>query len=280
MSIIRQNTATALLCALLALAGYQRATRSRPRRHRGRRAPPQRLYRNIQRRLGLPIHCRAGSLRPSRTRVPDGHKACRDYIVSSLRSFDADTVIVQKASVTAYRRHPTAYSQYLRRVQHRPKQARASGRSLGYTPWADREDNDSTRNIPIPRRKRRRQRCGSAARDCPQPCAQKAVRWCRPALRRCRRLWPQRRLRPPRRHMVPRLAVLGREYGAVLARKPPRIRYSPRYGRRTQRALPLRGLFRTKRKQPHNQGMERGRGLWATATALSAKWEEPLSTTT
>ena len=144
---IRQNTATALLCALLALAGCKSKAHSghdgteqtRPTAKALGTFSADSAYRYIAEQVAFG------------PRVPgsDGHKACRDYIVSSLRSFDADTVIVQEASVTAYdgTRLPianifagynTGQSKRVLLVAH-----------WDTRPWADREDNDSTRNIPI-----------------------------------------------------------------------------------------------------------------------------------
>ena len=77
------------------------------------------------------------------------HDACRDYLVAQLRTFGADTVIVQSGSAVAWDGKTLPISNIL--AQYNPT-ATARVILLAHydtRPWADREPDEARRNTPI-----------------------------------------------------------------------------------------------------------------------------------
>lgn len=145
---ITHNTATALLCAILALAGC--------RSNAGTSSESTEQQRPAAKALGSfnadSAYRYVADQVDFGPRVPgsEGHKACRDYIINQLRNFHADTMYVQEAQVTAYTGDKLPITNII--AGYNPAQSK---RVLLVThwdtrPWADREDREEERNRPIP----------------------------------------------------------------------------------------------------------------------------------
>lgn len=84
-------------------------------------------------------------------RVPgsEGHRACREYIINTLKEYAADSIIVQDAEVTAYNGDKLPITNIL--AQYNPAETRRVLLVAHWDtrPWADMEPNEELRNQPI-----------------------------------------------------------------------------------------------------------------------------------
>lgn len=85
-------------------------------------------------------------------RIPgsDGHKACRDYIIRTLRDYAADTIIVQDTQVTAFNGDLLPITNIL--ASYNPDESRRILLVAHWDtrPWADMETSEDRRDQPIP----------------------------------------------------------------------------------------------------------------------------------
>ena len=85
-------------------------------------------------------------------RVPgsDGHKACRDWLVSTLESFSPDTLVVQNAQVTAFNGDVLPISNIFAGYNMAAPKRVLLVAHWDTRPWADRESSAVDRTKPIP----------------------------------------------------------------------------------------------------------------------------------
>ena len=85
-------------------------------------------------------------------RVPGsaGHRACRDYIISKLKSFDCDTLIVQDAVVEAYNGDKLPISNIIASYNKNARRRILLVAHWDTRPWADMSISEERRNTPVP----------------------------------------------------------------------------------------------------------------------------------
>jgi len=85
-------------------------------------------------------------------RVPgsEGHKACGEWLVSTLRGFNPDTLIVQRAEVTAYNGDVLPISNIFAGFNMAASKRVLLVAHWDTRPWADQESTAENRNKPIP----------------------------------------------------------------------------------------------------------------------------------
>lgn len=85
-------------------------------------------------------------------RVPGsaGHKACRDWIVDKLRSFDCDSIIVQEATVEAFNGDKLPISNIIAQFNSDMKRRILLVAHWDTRPWADACPDTERREQPIP----------------------------------------------------------------------------------------------------------------------------------
>ena len=84
-------------------------------------------------------------------RVPgsDGHRACRDYIVETLRRHGADSIIVQQATVEAYNGDRLPISNIIAGFNLQSAKRILLAAHWDTRPWADMETSETLRQRPI-----------------------------------------------------------------------------------------------------------------------------------
>ncbi|MDE6310482.1 MAG: M28 family peptidase [Muribaculaceae bacterium] len=85
-------------------------------------------------------------------RVPgsEGHKACREYIIETLRKYAADTIIVQDAEVEAFNGTVLPITNILAGFNPEVKRRVLLVAHWDTRPWADLENSRELRDQPIP----------------------------------------------------------------------------------------------------------------------------------
>lgn len=144
---ITLNTAPALLCAILALAGC-RSNAGTSSEGSGQQHPAAKALGSFSADSAYRYVADQVDFGP---RVPgsEGHKACREYIINTLERMQPDTMIVQNAVVTAYDGTELPISNIV--AQYNKAQSRRVLLVAHWDtrPWADREDREEERSRPI-----------------------------------------------------------------------------------------------------------------------------------
>ncbi len=84
-------------------------------------------------------------------RVPGtpGHEECEAYIIDKLKEFDADTIIVQRANVTAFNGDVLPIANIMAQFKPECKRRVLLVAHYDTRPWADNEPSDKNRQRPI-----------------------------------------------------------------------------------------------------------------------------------